>query len=171
EHTGLGHLQLSEDGSPAIEYIGPLGSARPKRLKLDLATDEHVADIARLSMATIWPDLPAAVPFDVYPIEEIAAEKLRCVIQRVQCRDLYDLYRLSEDVGLEFAALRPLFEDKCRVKSIDPAAFTDRFVDRLDRYRSRWRGEMSEHIADFPRFDDVERVMRRNLRRSGLLSE
>jgi predicted nucleotidyltransferase component of viral defense system len=170
-HAGLPHLQLSEGNSSGIEYIGPLGSDRPRKLKLDLATDEHVADIARMPMGDIWPDLPAAIPFDVYPIEEISAEKLRCVIQRVQCRDLYDLYRLSEEVGIDLAAVRPLFEDKCRVKKLDPAAFPERLADRLDRYRQRWDAEMSEHIADFPRLDDVERIMRRHLRRSGFLGD
>ena len=171
EHAGLPHLTLSEGHSSVIEYIGPLGSARPKKLKLDLATEEHVAAIAQLSMGNIWPDLPAAVPFDVYPIEEISAEKLRCIIQRVQCRDLYDLYRLSENVGIDLASIRPLFEDKCRVKKIDPAVFAGRFADRVDRYRQRWGGEMSEHIADVPRFDAVERILRRNLRQSGFIGD
>lgn len=170
-HAELPHLERSEGSSPGIEYVGPLGSGRSRRIKLDLATDEYVASVTQMAMGDVWPDLPTPIPFDVYPIEEIGAEKLRCVIQRVQCRDMYDLYRLSNDVGIDLSAIRPLFDDKCRAKGIDPGIFAERFGDRVDRYRQRWDTEMSEHIAEFPRFDDVERIVRRHLRQAGLLND
>ncbi len=121
-------------------------------------------------MQTIWPDLPAPVAFSVYPLEEISAEKLRCIIQRVQCRDLYDLWRLTEDKGVVLDEVIPLFERKARSKGLDPASFRDRFEDRIDRYKRRWSIEMSEHVADPPRFDDVVRAVRRQLRSSALLT-
>lgn len=86
----------------------------------------------------LWDDLPDAVAFDVYPLDEIAAEKLRCVIQRVQCRDLYDLHQLTHDLGVDLSEIGTLFESKARVKSLDPATFPDRFADRVVRYGERW---------------------------------
>lgn len=170
-HAGMPHLHLSTGDPLEIEYVGPLGSDRRRKIKVDLATDEHVAEVVRLPMSAVWSDLPDPAPFDVYPIEEIGAEKLRCIIQRVQCRDLYDLHRLTDDGGLDLGAIRPLFEAKCSVKSIDPGTFPERLADRIGRYRPRWATEMGEHVADFPRFDDVERMVRRRLRQAGLLSE
>lgn len=170
-HAGMPHLHLSAGDPPGIEYVGPLGSDRPRKIKVDLATDEHVSEVVRLPMSAVWPDLPDPAPFDVYPIDEIGAEKLRCIIQRVQCRDLYDLYRLTDDAGLDLAAIRPLFEAKCIAKCIDPGTFPDRFTDRVGRYRPRWVTEMSEHVADCPRFDDVERIVRRRLRQAGFLGD
>ena len=120
-----------------MAYVGPLGAAKPRTVKLDLATDEYVESIDQRAMLPGWADLPEPVPFDVYPVGESGAEKLRCIIQRVQCRDLYDLFRLTEDVGVE-------------------------------RYKTRWDKEMSEHVTDPPRFDDVVRFMRRHLRAAGL---
>lgn len=117
----------------------------------------------------VWNDLPEAVPLDVYPLTEIGAEKLRCVIQRVQCRDLYDLFRLAEDLQLSLAEIRPLFESKTAAKGLDPRMFGERFVDRIERYEGRWDEEMRVHVADPPRFDDVVRVVRRHLRAAGLL--
>jgi hypothetical protein len=169
EHAGLPHLDLTEGDKPAISYVGPLGAARPRQIKLDLATDEHVESVDERTLLGVWPDLPDPVPLPVYPIEEIGAEKLRCVIQRVQCRDLYDLFRLTEDAGLSLGEVRPLFERKARAKKLDPGAFAQRFEDRLDRYGQRWSTEMSEHLADPPRLDDVVRVVRRQLRAAGLL--
>ncbi|MDH2904246.1 MAG: nucleotidyl transferase AbiEii/AbiGii toxin family protein, partial [Actinomycetota bacterium] len=96
--------------------------------------------------------------------------KLRCVIQRVQCRDLYDIFRLVEDMGVSLIEVRPLFERKATAKSLDPATFAVKFADRLDRYKGRWSREMSDHLAEPPRFDEVVRVVRRHLRTAGLLS-
>ena len=121
-------------------------------------------------MRAIWPDLPTPVAFNVYPLEEISAEKLRCIIQRVQCRDLYDLWRLTEDMGIDLDEVLPIFERKARAKGLDPTSFHDKFEDRIDRYKRRWAIEMSEHVADPPRLDDVVRAVRRHLRRAALLT-
>jgi predicted nucleotidyltransferase component of viral defense system len=169
DHAGFPHLELTGEDKPAISYVGPLGATRPRQIKLDLATGEHVEPVEERAVLGVWPDLPGPVPFAVYPTEEIGAEKLRCLIQRVQCRDLYDLFRLTEDAALSIAEVRPLFERKARAKDIDPGAFAPRFEDRVERNGQRWSTEMSEHLADPPRFDDVVRVVRRHLRAAGLL--
>jgi uncharacterized protein len=168
-HAGLSHLELTGSDKTAVSYIGPLGANQPRRLKLDLATDEYVETIVEQVLFDIWPDLPDPVPFAVYSIDEIGAEKLRCVIQRVLCRDLYDLFRLTEDAGLSLVEVRSLFEFKAQARNIDPSAFAERFEDRIERYAQRWNTEMSEHLLDPPRFDDVVRVVRRHLRRAELL--
>ena len=114
QHAALPFLELTDDDKPAISYVGPFGGAKPRHIKLDVATDEHVESIVQRTVLEVWPDLPDALPFAVYSTEEIGAEKLRCIIQRVQCRDLYDLFRLTEDVGVSLAEIRPLFERKAR---------------------------------------------------------
>lgn len=168
QHAGFPHLERTAGPPLSISYVGPLG-ARPRQIKLDLSTDEHVEMIEDHTMLALWPDLPEPVPFATYAIEEIGAEKLRCVMQRVQCRDLYDLFRLTEERELSLADVRPLFERKARAKQLDPSSFAARFEDRLARYRTRWNTEMSEHLAEPPRFDDVVRVVRRHLRSADLL--
>jgi predicted nucleotidyltransferase component of viral defense system len=169
-HTEMPQLELTTADSPAIAYVGPLGAGKPRRIKLDVADDERVESVEqRTILQDVWEDLPDPVAFDVYPIEEIAAEKLRCVIQRVQCRDLYDLFRLVEDMSVSLAEVRPLFERKAEAKGLDPGSFAERFEDRATRYRRRWDEEMPEHLADPPRLDDVVRVVRRHLRSAGLL--
>jgi hypothetical protein len=170
-HAGFTQLEIAGDKKPLISFIGPLGASRPRQIKLDVSADELVESVDQGTMQTIWPDLPAPVAFNVYPLEEISAEKLRCIIQRVQCRDLYDLWRLTEDKGVVLDEVIPLFERKARSKGLDPACFRDRFEDRINRYKRRWDTEMSEHVADPPRFDDVVRAVRRQLRNSALTGE
>lgn len=168
-HAGLSYLELTRSNKMEVSYIGPLDANQPRGLKLDLATDEYVETIDERVLFDIWSDLPDPVPFAVYSIDEIGAEKLRCVIQRVLCRDLYDLFRLTEDAGLSLAEVRSLFERKAHAKNLDPSIFAERFEDRVERYGQRWNGEMSEHLLEPPRFDDVVRVVRRHLRRAELL--
>ncbi len=171
EHCGLTHLELTDGDPLRIEYVGPLGAAKPRRFKLDVAADEYVESVAGLPMRGIWEDLPEAVTFSVYPIQEIAGEKLRCIIQRVQCRDLYDLFCLGEGLSIDFQEVRPLLDKKAEAKGIDATVFANRFEDRIDRYRDRWDDEMSDHLRDVPRFDDVARIVRRRLRQGGLLGK
>lgn len=169
QHAGFPILELTDGDSP-IAYVGPLATAKPRRLKLDISDTEVVEAVEqRTVLDGVWPDLPDAVPFAVCPIDEIAAEKLRCIIQRVQCRDLYDIFRLVEDLGVSLDEVRPLFEQKAAAKGLDPVTFAEKFDERIGRYKDRWDREMADHFADPPRFDDVVRAVRRRLRAAGLL--
>ena len=169
EHAGFPVLELT-DRDDRIAYVGPLEAGRPRYLKLDISDSEVVAMVERRTILDgVWSDLPEAFPFAVYPIGEITAEKLRCIIQRVQCRDLYDIFRLVEDAGVSLDEVFPLFEQKAVAKGLDPATFSDKFADRIHRYKGRWDKEMSDHLAEPPQFDDVVRVVRRHLRGTELL--
>ena len=70
---------------------------------------------------------------------------------------------------LDLRELAALFDSKARAKRIDPAVFPTRFEGRRKKYEERWEREMREHLKDPPRFDDVLRVVRRNLRQAGLI--
>lgn len=171
EHASLPTLeiQVGKTGLPRLAFVGPLGG-KVRTVKLDFAVVEHVESVEQGTIhAGLWVDLPDAAPFDVYPLGEITAEKLRCIIQRVQCRDLYDLMRLTEDLRVDLSDIRGLFESKSRVKALDPASFAERFEDRVDRYKNRWDREMREHLADPPQLEDVVRVVSRRLRAADLI--
>jgi uncharacterized protein len=170
EHAGLPHLEIVDSTPLTVAYVGPLGAIKKRGFKLDIAADEVVQTVERRSiLPSSWGDVPTGPPFDVYSIDEIAAEKLRCVIQRLQCRDLYDIYSLTAGMGVQLAEVRPVFEAKARTKGIDPATFADRFEQRLPQYKDRWVSEISEHLPDPPDVDAVIRVVRRSLRQAGLL--
>lgn len=167
DHAGFPQLELT-DGR--IAYVGPLAAGQPRYLKLDISDSEMVETVEqRTILDGVWSDLPDASPFGVYSLDEIAAEKLRCIIQRVQCRDIYDIYRLVDDARVFLGEVRPLFERKARAKGLDPQTFAAKFDDRSDRYKKLWDKEMPEHLDDPPQLDDVLRVVRRQLRASGLL--
>lgn len=104
-------------------------------------------------------------PVAAYTLQEIAAEKLRRVIQRLQARDLFDLNELFVVNEIRSEEVWPAFEQKARHKGIDPTQFGERFDKRVRGWRTRWDSEMAEHLAGEPDpFETVERAVRRALR-------
>jgi predicted nucleotidyltransferase component of viral defense system len=161
-------LHLTDDESPRIAYVGPLG--RERTLKLDLADDELVLSTERQRLLPRWPDLPEDASVHVYTLLEIAGEKLRCVIQRLQCRDLFDLFLLFEEVQVDAIEAAMVFRPKAEHRGINPDAFAVRYRERVDQYRKRWGAELREQVpGELPHFGDVERRVTRHLRRAGLL--
>jgi predicted nucleotidyltransferase component of viral defense system len=159
---GLPTLSLTDATPPRIEYTGPLG--RSRTLKLDLVDDELVENITRRPVFRRYSDQTEGDCL-AYTLEETAAEKLRCVIQRLQCRDLYDIHELFVVRGLDPSFVWPLFERKTRHRKLDPGLFPTRFEERLPQYEARWTDELSAHVPDEPpQFEKLLRAVRRALR-------
>lgn len=162
ERIDLPQLELDERNPPRIRYVGPLG-AKPRFVKLDLAPDELVEDTAILPIRQRYED-QADGRCRVYTLKEITAEKLRCVMQRLQCRDLLDLYELLVVNDIDAEAVWPLFQRKARHRDRDSRRFGESFGDRVPRWEERWDKELIEYTASPPEFDGVLRSVRRELR-------
>jgi uncharacterized protein len=162
ERIGFSSLELDDRTPPRIAYVGPLG-AKPRFVKLDLAADELVEDTTNLPINPRYEDQEEG-RCRVYTLEEIAAEKLRCVMQRLQCRDLYDLHELLVVNNVDAEAIWPLFERKARHRDRNPGRFGESFADRIPRLKERWDRELVDYIASPPAFDGVLRAVRRELR-------
>lgn len=70
-------------------------------------------------------------------------EKLRCVIQRLQCSDVVDLQRLLVRAQVDIDQAWLMFEAKAGVKNIDPAEFAERFDIREPQYRKQWGRDLA----------------------------
>ncbi len=162
ERIGFPLLELDERNPPRIRYVGPLG-AKPRFVKLDLAPDELVEDTAILPIRRRYEDQEDG-RCRVYTLEEITAEKLRCVMQRLQCRDLYDLYELLVVNKVDAETVWPLFQRKARHRDREPDRFGESSADRAPRWEERWGRELIEYTASPPEFDGVLRSVRRELR-------
>jgi uncharacterized protein len=146
-----------------IDYVGPLG--RSRRLLVDLATDELVIETARPSLVRRYADQTDPAPAVLaYSLDEVAAEKLRCVLQRLQCRDLFDLHRLLVEEELEVDVVWELFERKTVHKGFDPTRFPEKLNDRMPQYERRWSDELRTHLGLVPDFQRMVRELRRALR-------
>jgi predicted nucleotidyltransferase component of viral defense system len=117
-----------------------------------------------------WLDLPDVPEVRVYTPLEIAGEKLRCIIQRCQCRDFFDLDMLFSEFDVEPQEEELLFREKAQHRGIDPESFASRLEARIDEYRRRWEIEIAEHVSgSVPHFEELERSVRRHLCRARLV--
>jgi len=155
--------QLGLDGD-AISYVGPLGAART--IKLDLADDELVVNTELRSLLRRWTDIPE-IECWAYTKLEVAAEKLRCVLQRRQCRDFLDLDLLLGEA--DPAATADLFREKAKHRGLDPATFAEKFEKRVHDYKNHWDEELEQYLGKVPHFEEIERSVRRALRKAELL--
>ncbi len=164
----LPHLSLNGDRSE-IEYIGPT-NASGRSIKLDLTTDEYIDRYDyRAPILGRYSDQTTSAELLVYAKGEILAEKFRCVLQRLQCRDLYDIWWLTGNDPPDIAESGLLFAEKARHRGLDPALFPTRFETRTTQYRERWSDELPSYLSRPPDFDRVLREVRRVLRQSDLI--
>lgn len=167
QDSSMPRMRLTDDHPPRIVYVGPLG--REHTIKLDLTDDERVVHSELCRMKSRWPDVPDA-EIQTYTLLEIAGEKLRCVLQRLQCRDLYDIDLLLHDAGVDPVDAAQLFHAKARHRGFIPEIFRAKYQLRIEGYKKRWLGELAEHIpGEVPPFEELERRVSRSLRKAGLL--
>jgi predicted nucleotidyltransferase component of viral defense system len=164
-------LEMSDgEGDVAwVNYVGPLG-AKPRKLKLDISDTELVESHRRISLQPRWPDLQDGSAIEGYTLTEVAAEKLRCIAERLQCRDLYDMHELLDGRHVDpleawHLYLRKAENDERRSRQrTPPREWSATFERRVSAYRERWAGELGDYLpGEVPAFNDVERRSRRHL--------
>lgn len=149
-----------------ISYIGPFGGdGSNKKVKVDISRSEGlVFDSVTKPAFLNYSDL-IEHELQCYSLEEVLTEKLRSTMQRMQPRDYYDIWYLLEVHGMDIEFIIPEFILKCKAKGIDPAAFHKSIEKRLPQYKGRWTRSMADQIKDLPPFEQVEREMKRHLKR------
>jgi len=145
-----------------VEYAR--GGARRQGLpqvKVHLTFDEPVLDepVVRF-VKPRYSDL-SLFTISAYSKREIVAEKLRSLLQQQRKwprpRDLYDLWYILCKSGECFVwkELEPLFDEKCRVRGIQPD-ITGLTSDLLREWNENaWRDRLAPMLKDVPDFDWV----------------
>jgi predicted nucleotidyltransferase component of viral defense system len=149
-----------------ISYIGPLGGqGNNKRIKVDISRNEQlVFDPVMKDVFVDYSDLEA-YKLLCYPLEEVLVEKMRSVMQRMQARDFYDIWYLLQEHGMEVDFYLNEFEAKCKSKDLQHTDFPKKLTERLPQYKGRWLSSMSEQIKDLPDFDQVEREVKKHVKK------
>lgn len=158
-----------EGGAPWVNYVGPLG-AKPRKIKLDISDTELVESRNRINLQPRWSDLPGGTAIDGYTLDEVAAEKVRCIAERLQCRDLYDMHQLLDGGHVDpleawHLYLRKAENDRGRGRQrTSPREWSATFERRMVGYRKRWDGELGDYLPrGIPEFEEIERRSRRYL--------
>jgi len=140
------------------------GGARRQGLpqvKVHLTFDEPILHHA--TDRRVAPPYSDLSPFTItaYSIEEILAEKLRSLLQQQakwpRPRDLYDLWYILCRSGesSSWQELRPLFEEKCRIRGVEPS-----LVELTSEALREWNGNAWLHrlgpmLKELPAFDEL----------------
>lgn len=149
-----------------ISYIGPLGGqGSNKKVKVDISrTETLVFDPVLKSIFVDYSDQEEHQML-CYSLEEVLVEKMRAVMQRMQARDFYDIWYLLEEHEMDADFYLAEFEAKCKSKDLQHTDFPKKLDERLPQYKGRWKSSMSEQIKDLPDFEQVEREVKKHLKK------
>jgi Nucleotidyl transferase AbiEii toxin, Type IV TA system len=111
----------------------------------------------RIALFQRWPDLPKSAAIKGYTLDEVGAEKLRCVAERLQCRDLYDLHELINTASIDPIELWHRYLHKAENDVIrgrqrtSPQDWLATFERRMPAYRDRWENELGNYLPGMSR--------------------
>lgn len=149
-----------------ISYVGPLGGqGNNKRVKVDISRSEQL--VFEPVMKDVFVDYTDLEEYQLlcYSLEEVLIEKMRSVMQRMQARDFYDIWYLLEVQGMDASFYMSEFEIKCKSKELLHTDFLKKLTERLPQYKGRWKSSMNEQIKGLPDFDQIEREVKKHLKK------
>ena len=113
-------------------------------------------------------DVPEDRLISIYSLNEIATEKIVALQDRArnEPRDLYDLWFLTSYAGVDIGHLIVAITEKLRFREKNIAGVEDRILAKEARLMALWNGRLGHQMEALPQFDDVFRIVRRELRRA-----
>jgi predicted nucleotidyltransferase component of viral defense system len=139
-----------------VTYNGPLRKKRGvATIKLDLTTDE-VLVLTQVIKPVHHPytDEPKhGIHATCYAFEEVVAEKIRALAQRIRPRDLYDVvhfFRNREMIGNTKLVLS-ILDKKCQYKNMSIPTFEDiEQHEKLDELEPQWEHMLAHQLPALP---------------------
>jgi hypothetical protein len=155
-----------------LNYIGPLPAGNDA--KVDITVREHMvfplAERPVLRGYEEFADVPEDRLIQVYSLEEIATEKTVALIDRArnEPRDLYDLWHLTSNQGIQLDHLTDAICEKLEFRSKPCKDLEAAILQKEARLKALWSGRLAYQMARLPPFDEVFRAIRRTLRQANL---
>jgi len=143
-----------------IGYRGPMqrrGDA--PRIKLDLTDDEIlVLEPVMREVHHPYSDRPDdEIHVLCYSFEEVFAEKIRALVERLRPRDLYDVVDLfrRDNESTDRELIVRVLEKKCAYKSIEvPTIDILTSHPEMDDLKASWNNMLAHQLPALPSFDD-----------------
>ena len=152
----------------------PWHSRLQTRVMIEVTVDERILwpTEKRLLIHNYGEPLRAAL--QVYPLEEIVAEKLRALLQqadllekrgwsRSRARDYYDLWRVLRTYGesMDWVNFNPRLREKCALRGVAFSGMEDFFDERILAYvEDTWEHSLGVLVPGLPSFDTVAGELR-----------
>ncbi len=144
-----------------IKYRGPVrpnvGLAQMQRIKIDLTLDEPLMlPPVERQVEHPYSDRPeTGISALSYGYEEVFAEKVRALAQRLRPRDLYDVIHLHRrmDLGPDRATVKTTLEKKCQLRGIPvPTIAILETHENRAFLQSEWENQLKHQIPVLPNF-------------------
>jgi len=155
-----------------LRYEGPL--PRGNDVKVDITLREKLVHALQerrvLRGYQEFSDVPENRILHVYSLEEIATEKTLALADRArnEPRDLYDLWHLTSNEGIDLGPLADGMRQKLEFRGKPCEALAEAIRAKEARLRTLWAKRLGYQMAALPEFDEVFRAVQRTLRQADL---
>ncbi|MBU0498196.1 MAG: nucleotidyl transferase AbiEii/AbiGii toxin family protein [Candidatus Thermoplasmatota archaeon] len=120
------------------------------RITLNISTRERPLSSQMKLLIASFPEIPS-FELSVLDIEEIAAEKIGCILTREKPRDIYDLWFLSK----KGVTLDVSLSNK-KLKIYDLIFNQQKFIEKVYEKEKMWKRDLQDLIiGTLPKFDEV----------------
>ena len=145
-----------------LSYRGVIRSeirvANLPRIKIDLTLDEPLIlnAVTRAVEHNYTDKPPGGIKVMTYSCEEIFAEKIRALIQRLRPRDLYDVIHLyrQKELNPNVVILKEVLSKKCNVRNIPfPSMEQIEVHESRKLLESEWETQLKHQLPVLPSFD------------------
>src|SRR5664279_1847678 len=140
-----------------LRYEGPL--PKGSDVKVDITLREQLVyplqNRPLLRGYEEFTDLPEERLVSVYSLEEIATEKTLALADKArnEPRDLYDLWHLTSNVGIELGALTEGMQQKLEFRGKPCKGLADAIRAKEVRLKALWEKRLGYQMAALPGFD------------------
>jgi len=121
------------------------------RVTLNISKRERPLSHIKRLLITTYPEIPS-FELSVLDVEEIAAEKIRCILTREKPRDIYDLWFLSrKNITVNIS----LVNKKLKIYRL---TFNSKeFMEKVNEKRNMWRRDIQDLIiGPLPDFNEIK---------------
>jgi uncharacterized protein len=150
-----------------VDYIASLGGNLGSRdLKIDITRGEKLEyKVVERPLYIDYSDLPEqGFTLNCYHLSEVLIEKMAALMGRLEARDLYDFWYLTEIERMDVSEHNIEFRSKATHKEQNPDKFQETVLAKEEKFKRDWINKLQHQINDLPEFEEVMRGVRRNLK-------
>lgn len=120
------------------------------RVTINISKRERPISSLETLLVTTYPEIPS-FELSTLDVEEIAAEKIRCILTREKPRDIYDLWFLSKKgIAIDVS----LVNKKLKIYRL--TFNLEKFMEKVNEKRNMWRRDIQDLIiGTLPKFNEV----------------
>lgn len=137
------------------QFLGPL--SYPGMIYMDLSFDEPLCLKPEYRRVLTDPFADKQRKVQVYPLEELLAEKIRSLLERGKSRDYYDVWRLLKEHSSQFnlELLGKVLSEKLAHKGLCLHSVSD-LLPRDSRVLKRyWENDLEQQVSPLPPLEGV----------------